>query len=246
MGKKVVAINSSRKKGNTYNQILKIQDMLHKSNINVEIINLFDYRVKECLGCELCLRKGSCHLDDDANLLMNKLTQYDGIILSSPVYMGHISGKLKIFIDRTCKWFHRPELVGVPMLFVTTTAASGLRDTLGYLETVSIQWGGQPVGKIGRRVNTLDTVIKEKEVNNFISHIFKNKEKYRPKLKQLIHFQVQRVLAEKILDIDKEYWERNDWLGKNYFYDAQISIVNKATSNLFYKFLSKKVKKVGK
>jgi multimeric flavodoxin WrbA len=41
-------------------------------------------------------------------------------ILSSPIYMGGVSGKLKVFIDRTRKWFHRPELIGKPVLFAAT------------------------------------------------------------------------------------------------------------------------------
>jgi len=103
VGKKVLAINSSKRKKNTFNLLKQLKEQLHIKNIEVNIINLFDFDIKECLGCEKCLRKGNCHIEDDGTRLMEMMKNYDGIILSTPVYMGNISGKLKNFVDRTCK-----------------------------------------------------------------------------------------------------------------------------------------------
>jgi multimeric flavodoxin WrbA len=52
MNKKVIAINSSRRKKNTYGILQKLKEDFSKRNIDVEIINLFDHEIKECLGCE--------------------------------------------------------------------------------------------------------------------------------------------------------------------------------------------------
>ena len=245
MMKKVTAINSSKRKKNTYGILEKLQEQLKKEKIEVEIINLFDYEIKECYGCEQCLRVGKCHINDDMDLLMDKLRTSDGIIISTPVYMGGISGKLKVFIDRTCRWFHRPELVGVPGLIVATTAASGLKDTFKSLEKLLIQWAAFPTGTIGRTANTLKKPVEQKEYINFINHLFMKKEDYKPTLNQLIMFQVQKVLATKILDLDKEYWEEKDWINNNYFFKCNISQVKRGASKSFYKILNKKVKKVG-
>jgi multimeric flavodoxin WrbA len=113
--KKVIAINSSRRKKNTYNILQQIKARLTE-DIQVDIINLSDYQIKECVGCENCIRKGTCHINDDAEALMRKLTEYDGIIIGTPIYMNNISGTLKVFVDRTCRWLHRPELVAKPIL----------------------------------------------------------------------------------------------------------------------------------
>lgn len=55
---KIIAINSSKRKMNTYGVIEQVKKILNNNDINVEIINLFDYDIKSCLGCENCLIPG--------------------------------------------------------------------------------------------------------------------------------------------------------------------------------------------
>jgi len=246
MNKKVLAINSSKRKQNTHGILQQLKTELGQKNIDVEILNLFNYEIKECLGCEMCLRGKVCPHKDDTHFLMKKLKEYDGIILSSPVYMGGISGKLKVFIDRTCRWFHRPELVGKPTLFVATTAASGLKETIKFLEKTAVHWGTFPTGSIYRTVNTLGKAVKPKEYGRFVEHLFIEKQHYSPRINQLIFFQVQKVLAEKVLTVDKEYWEAKGWNKNLYYFDCKINPLNNTISKSFYKMLSKKVVKVGK
>jgi len=155
----VIAINSSNRKRNTYELIEQVNEILKNNNINVEIINLFDYDIMACIGCEHCLVKGGCVLVDETEGIMEKLNLCDGIILTSPVYMENVSGKLKTFVDRTCRWFHRPEIYGKPVLIMSTTKGSGLKTTLKYLERVVIQWGGFNAGQIGRTIRTIDNKI---------------------------------------------------------------------------------------
>ena len=112
MTMKVLAVNSSRRKVNTYKLLKEIQEILQEENIETDIINLYDYTIKPCVGCELCILKGTCSLQDDVPALMNKFLEYDGIILSLPVYLRSVSGMLKTFVDRTCSWYHRPVLAG--------------------------------------------------------------------------------------------------------------------------------------
>jgi len=243
--KRVIAINSSFRQNNTFGLLKKIEHRLNDKGVTVDIINLKDYNIKECVGCEGCITKGTCNLKDDTEELMNKLKEYDGIIISTPVYMTNLSGKLKVFLDRTCRWFHRPELIGYPTLFVATTAGSGLKETFSTLRKIILQWGAFPVGEIGRTVVNINSEVNEEEVANFIDHLYKDKCKYKPKLNQLITFQVQKVLAVKILSIDKEFWEEKDWISKDYFFDAKISIIKRTISRSFYNMLYKKVNPVG-
>jgi multimeric flavodoxin WrbA len=230
---------------NTYNILNNLKKQLRQRDIHVDIINLFDYDIKECTGCEQCLRGKVCIHKDHVNLLMDKLKEYDGFILSTPIYMGGVSGKLKVFIDRTCRWFHRPELVGRPVLHVATTSASGLKETLRFLEKTSVQWGAFPCGSIGRTVSNLSNAIQTKEYDNFIKHLFMEKKDYAPTLNQLIFFQVQKVLAEKILTVDREYWEDKKWFNKLFYFQCRINVMNKGIAKGFHRMLSKKVVKVG-
>ena len=242
--KKVIAINSSKRKKNTYNIINDIKNQLSNKNVEIEIINLFDFQIDCCLGCESCIRGKSCSLNDDTEILMEKLISCDGVILSSPVYVSNISGKLKTFIDRTCVWFHRPELVGKPVLLISTTAGSDLKYVLNYLEKVSIEWGLHPTNKIGRTVTNINEIVKPDEYSDFINHIHMNINCYKPSLKQLFMFQVQKVLALKVMKIDYDYWVSHKWHNNIYYYDCNINIINRYISNIFFKFMYKKINKV--
>ncbi|MCT4688938.1 flavodoxin family protein [Vallitalea sp.] len=242
MNKKVLAINSSKRKRNTYGLLIDIKDQLKKINIEVEIINLHDYNIEICTGCESCILKDKCFLDDDMDMLMNKLQQYDGIILSTPIYLNNISGKLKIFIDRTCRWVHRPAITGIPIMNVVTTSFSGIYNTLKYMDNVAIQWGAFPTDNISRKVTTIEDKVQPKEYKNFVKHIMMDKKLYKPSIQQLIYFSVSKVLAQKVIKRDSKYWEEKDWLSKKYFYDAKINIFKKIIANKFYRMIYKKVK----
>lgn len=241
--KKVIAINSSKRRMNTYNILIDLAEKLKNKNIDLEIIDLFDYKTNSCLGCEVCIRGKDCPLKDDTEIIIKKLKDSDGIILSSPVYMSNVSGKLKTFLDRTCKWFHRPELIGKSAMVVSTTAASDLKTTLKYLEKASTHWGLHVVSKIGRTVSNQNEEREEKEFMKFVSHMFMTNTQYKPSLKQLIYFQVQKVLALKVLEVDRLYWEERNWDSKIFFYDSKISLINRFISKAFYNMLYLKINK---
>ena len=239
----VIAINSSKRKMNTYGLILQVSEILNDENINVEIINIFDYNIEPCMGCENCLIKGDCGFNDDVLEIMNKIKGSDGVIISSPVYMENVSGKLKTFLDRTCKWFHRPELYGKPILTIATTKGSGLKETLRYLERVVVQWGGFTVGGIGRSISNIDKRISKNECQEFIDHMKMDKEYFKPSLKELMHFQVQKVLAKKVGYLDSEYWKMKNWNSKSYYFKCKINPLKKITAYSFGTFLDKIINK---
>lgn len=230
---KIIAINSSKRKMNTYGVIEQVKEILNEDNINVEIIHLFDHDIEPCIGCENCLIKGNCVCKDDVSDIMDKIKSSDGVILTSPVYMENVSGILKIFLDRTCRWFHRPELCGKPILVIATTKGSGLKSTLKYLERVVIQWGGFNAGKIGRSIRNIDDKVEVSEVKRFIDHIKMDKKHYKPSLNALIHFQVQKVLAKKVGYLDCEYWEKKNWNSEVYYFKSKINPIKKLAAKSF-------------
>lgn len=239
----IVAINSSKRKMNTYGLILGVQKILRDNDINVEIINLFDYDIKLCIGCETCLIKGKCVFNDDVAVIMDKIKMSDGIILTSPVYMENVSGMLKIFLDRTCTWFHRPELCGKPIMVISTTKGSGLKPALKYLERVVVQWGAINAGKIGRNIGNIDNKIEISEMKRFIDYIKIDKSLYKPSLDALIQFQVQKVLAKKVGYLDSSYWNDKGWNSEVYYFKCRINFPKKLISKSFGSFLDKVINK---
>lgn len=99
-----VAINGSPKeKGNTYNALKIVTNELEKEGIATEIIHIGDKIIRGCLACGACYRNQNerCVIDDEVNVVLQKLKAADGIILGSPVYYASIAGTMKTFIDRT-------------------------------------------------------------------------------------------------------------------------------------------------
>lgn len=92
------------KQGNVENFLKKMIDYVVDENFCSEIINLSETEVKECLHCNFCLSKQKpgkyCSLNDDAQMIFEKVEQADIIILASPVYFMRTSAKMAALIDR--------------------------------------------------------------------------------------------------------------------------------------------------
>jgi len=239
--KHVVILNGSSRKATTHSLLKQIAALLEAQHIETTLIDLTDHQISDCIGCEICIRQtGRCFHADDAEQILAQFREADGIVLASPVYVMNVAGKLKSLIDKTASWIHRPPMVGKPALLVATTAGSGLKDVLDYLEQVVIQWGAHPAGKIGRSVMQ-DGPVAHDEIESFIWHLNHPTSLYRPSLRQIIFYQVQKVLALKVLDIDREHWEENGWDREAYYYRCRISPIKRWVAWAMYQILYRRV-----
>ncbi len=226
MMKEVLMIHGGRRKQNTYAVLMQVKKILEAADVHVRFVSLHDYVIGDCIGCEECMTGGTCGEHDDIAGLLGEMKRTDGIILSSPVYLRQVSGRMKSFIDRTCCWFHCPPLANKPILAVSTTMGSGLKDTLIYLESVAEQWGAMQAGTIGRDIRTMNHPVEASEVACFLE-LLNNPKSYKPTLKNLINFQVQKALALHVLTQDKPYWEKRNWTEEDYYQEARISPIKR-------------------
>ncbi len=235
--KKILLINSSLRKKSTYKLLTEIEGLL--TDYSTEIVNLGDFDIKPCVGCENCIVRDKCPIKDDSSIIMNKMIEADGIIIGSPVYLRNISGLLKVFIDRGCSWYHRSPLIGKPVFFVTTTASSGSKQTINYLKDLSLQWGTIYSGYISRNAVNIDKKkIHIKEFKKFIN--FMNRDKlasYIPSFKEIIEFNTQKILATKIIPKDFEYWQNMGYMDSKFFFKCKINPFKKLIGFIYYKLL---------
>lgn len=208
---------------------MQIQALLAQNGTQLEIVELYQYDIRDCAGCDACVLTDRCPLKDDVPALMEKLASADGVILASPVYLQQVSGKMKTFFDRTCRWYHRPVLAGKPVLCVATTKGSGLKATLSYLKNVAAQWGAVPAGTVGRTIFDLAKPVTPGEIARF-SLLLEAPERYAPTLRQLIGFEVQKSLAQYLNGLDSAYWREKQWLDRPYFYPCRVSPLRRAVS----------------
>lgn len=98
---KILLINGSpNEKGCTYTALCEIADTLAKNDVESEILYLGKKPVAGCIACGKCFQTGRCVFDDKVNEVLEKLDEYDGIVVGSPVYYAGPTGQLCAFLDR--------------------------------------------------------------------------------------------------------------------------------------------------
>lgn len=98
---KVLLINGSpNERGCTYTALNEIAETLLKNNVESEILYLGKKPIAGCIACGKCARTGRCVFNDKVNEVLEKLDEYDGIVVGSPVYYAGPSGQLCAFLDR--------------------------------------------------------------------------------------------------------------------------------------------------
>ncbi len=98
---KVLLINGSpNEHGCTYTALKEIADTLIKNDVESEIMYLGKKPVAGCIACGKCYHTGRCVFDDTVNEVLEKLDEYNGIVVGSPVYYAGPTGQLCAFLDR--------------------------------------------------------------------------------------------------------------------------------------------------
>jgi multimeric flavodoxin WrbA len=86
--------------GNTAFALRRALSVIEGQGIETAYVSLADKQIAPCDGCFGC-RKGECHHRDDMASVYAAMRRCDGLILASPVYMGLITGQMKVMMDRT-------------------------------------------------------------------------------------------------------------------------------------------------
>lgn len=98
---RVLGINGSpHPNGNTAFALDYALDMLTAGGMETESILLAGKTVNPCTGCFQC-RTEECRFDDDMGVILDAMRRADCILLASPVYLGMVSGQMKVMMDRT-------------------------------------------------------------------------------------------------------------------------------------------------
>lgn len=99
---KVLGISGSpRKGGNTDILLGEALTGAGEAGAETELLAVRDWQITSCDGCDTCAKTGKCHINDDMQVLYDKLLDTNGIIFGTPIYFWSMTGMLKIFIERT-------------------------------------------------------------------------------------------------------------------------------------------------
>ena len=98
---KVLMLNgSANPNGNTMGALTEVGEQLKKEGIDYEIFQIGGGPVRDCIACGQCTEEGCAFGDDGVNEFIAKLKETDGLVIGTPVYYAHPSGRIQSFLDR--------------------------------------------------------------------------------------------------------------------------------------------------
>lgn len=137
---KILLINGSpNEHGCTYTALQEVADTLEKNDVESEILYLGKKPVAGCIACGKCFQSGRCVFGDKVNEVLEKLDEYDGIVVGSPVYYAGPTGQVCAFLDRLfyCSGGRMAGKLGAAVVSCRRGGASAAFDRLNKYFTIS-------------------------------------------------------------------------------------------------------------
>ena len=108
MAKNILIISTSLRSNSNSEKLAKAFMAGAESNGNtVELVSLKDKKIAFCKGCMACQKLGKCVINDDANIITEKMFNADVIVWATPIYYYEMSGSMKTMIDRANSLYSR-------------------------------------------------------------------------------------------------------------------------------------------
>lgn len=146
--KKVVAIVGTASRKHTLLATRQFLDNLRSlGDVETEIVTLSDFKIGTCRTCKLCLARGeeACPIKDDRDVVIAKMMASDGVVFATPNLSFHVSGMMKVFLDRLGFVFHRPRFFGKASTSIVPQGIYGGRKIVSYFHFIGKGMGFNPV-----------------------------------------------------------------------------------------------------
>ena len=220
---KVTIIHGQNHKGSTYHLTHLLADQLE-----AEVTEFFlpkDFNAT-CIGCGQCFLKSEEKCPHAAALkpLTEALDAADVIILASPVYVYHVTGAMKSFLDHYAyRWMiHRPEekMFSKQLVCLSTAAGAGMKSTTKDLADSAYFWGIAKIYRYGAAVRAtswkdVDEALKlrlERDMQKLAKIIKRRDKKVQPGLKTKGFFYlVRQIHRHGGIEADCAYWHEKGW-----------------------------------
>jgi len=246
-------VGSARKHGVTHRATRQLLDDLQSfADIQSELVFLSEYDIGLCRGCKACFIRGEefCPLHDDRDLLIEKVTRSDGVVLASPVYSFQVSAHVKAFLDRLGFALHRPRFHGKAYTSIVVEGLYGGRDVVRYLDFVGGGLGFNVVkgSRIVCRKNpdTGDEPMLEAERAEMEKVLARHARRFHetlakppfpePTMLRLLAFRMARtsIRMEQAGDRpDPTYYRDHGWFESDYYYPTTLGPLKRAAGAAF-------------
>lgn len=221
---KITMIHGQSHKGSTYH----IAEMLARK-IGGEVTEFFLPRDfdKFCIGCNQCFMKNEslCPHYEAISPITRAMDEADVLILDSPVYVFHVTGAMKAFLDHYGYRFmvHRPAKVMFTKqaVCISTAAGAGMKSTNKDMADSLFFWGVGRIYSYGISVHavTYEKVSEktrqkiDRKTSSLAEKIKCRNGRVVPGLKTRMFFYMMRMLMKKgWSEADVKYWKEKGWL----------------------------------
>lgn len=244
--KKVIAFIGNQQKHATFEAVCEFGDHLKSyGEIDFEYLFLKDYRLEYCRGCKLCFNKGEqyCPLKDDRDVLIEKMSNADGIIFATPNYAFHVSAPMKNLLDRLAFVFHRPRFFGKTFTAIVNQGIFGGNSIVKYLSNMGRNFGFR-VTK-GCVLNTLEPrsgAAQQKftrEIKKASARFYKELMHTTPPVPsfvRLLMFRMSRTTIKSTLNdkyLDYRHYKEQGWFELDYYYQVSLGFIKKTAGHVF-------------
>jgi Multimeric flavodoxin WrbA len=222
----IVVLNGQNHKGSTYHIGKMLADKLGGTVTEFFFPKDFD---QFCVGCTGCFGKSEmlCPHHEKLKPITRAMDEADVLILTSPVYVYHVTGSMKAFLDHYgYRWMvHRPEerMFSKQAVCIATAAGAGMKSTIKDMADSMFFWGIAKTYKYGVAVREtsyarVDGKIKrriDKKTTALARVIRRNYGRVHVGWKTKGFFHIMRVL-QKVgwNEADCIYWKEKGWSGK--------------------------------
>lgn len=95
-------LGSPRKDGSTARIVEEILRGARENGAQTQMYCLNELTIRGCQCCNACIHKPdvACATQDDANEILQAISQSDGVVFGTPVYMSTMTGQMKTMVDR--------------------------------------------------------------------------------------------------------------------------------------------------
>lgn len=219
-------VNGQNHKGSTYHIGKMLADKLGGETTEFFLPRDFG---RFCVGCTNCFMKQEslCPHFEELRPLTQAMDAADVLIFTSPVYVYHVTGPMKAFLDHYgYRWMiHRPEesMFRKQAVCISTAAGAGTKSANQDMADSFYYWGIPQIYKCGfhvratsyERINDHIKERMERETDLLAKKILQRQGRIRPRFKTVSLFYMMRWLNKRQRnEADYIYWEEKGWIGK--------------------------------
>ncbi|MGL4108728.1 flavodoxin family protein [Clostridium sp. LP20] len=226
---KIAVIHGVQRKGSTYNITQQFLEKLSDNESDIKEFFLPKDEPNFCRGCFQCFTDNTkCPDYRYIEPIMRVIDEANLIVLTSPVYVYHVTGQMKAFLDHFgFQWMvHQPNesMFKKQALIISTAAGGGTKSTIKDIEDNMLFWGVARTYRYGVNVAAADwshvsdkkKLEIENKVEKIANRIKRKNNNVTPRIKVKALFYGMRFMQKKFgfNEVDVTYWKKHGWLGK--------------------------------